>query len=55
MWFYQRAVSKTIYADGMANTETMIRQEQSDLGLQCLPLTFCPKIMDHYAKYYYYM
>ena len=28
-----------------------VSQEQSDLGLQCLPRPLCPKIQSHYGSY----
>ena len=36
-------------ADGMANSVAP-DQEQSDLGLHCLPRHVCPKTQDHYGK-----
>ena len=37
--------------------KTLIRlllEEQSDLGLHCLPRPICPKTWDHYGKTFYY-
>ena len=36
-------------ADGMANSVDP-DQEQSDLGLHCLPRPICPKTWDHYGN-----
>ena len=39
-------------ADGMANNvdpDQTALQEQSGLGLQCLPRPVCPKTYDHYG------
>ena len=41
-------------ADGIPTVKTQIRlllEEQSDLGLHCLPRPNCPKTLDHYGKY----
>ena len=41
-------------ANGTANIETLIRlllEEQSDLGLHCLPRPICLKTFDHYGNY----
>ena len=47
MWLYHRVMSPND-ADGMANSVDP-DQEQSDLGLQCLPRHICPKTLDHYG------
>ena len=41
MWLYHRVMSQND-ADGMANSVDP-DQEQSDLGLHCLPRHICPK------------
>ena len=42
-------------ADGRANNaypdQTAPREEQSDLGLHCLPRHICPKTKDHYGNF----
>ena len=39
-------------ANGIANSDesdqTAHREEQSDLGLHCMPRPICPKTFDHY-------
>ena len=35
-------------ADGLANS--VDPEEQSDLGLYCLPRPICPKTLDHYGR-----
>ena len=47
MWLYHRVMIPND-ADGMANSVDL-DQEQSDLGLHCLPRHICPKIWDHYG------
>ena len=44
MWLYHRVMSPND-ADGMANSvdPDKTAQEQSDLGLHCLPRHMCPK------------
>ena len=40
-------------ADELQTVKTQIRlllEEQSDLGLHCLPRPICPKTKDHYSK-----
>ena len=47
MWLYYRVISPND-AGGMANSVDP-DQEQSDLGLHCLPRQICPKTYDHYG------
>ena len=47
MSLYHRVMSPKD-ADGMANSVDL--EEQSDLGLHCLPRHICPKTWDHYGK-----
>ena len=47
MWLYHRVMSPND-ADGMVNSVDS-DQEQSDLGLHCLPRHTCPKPLDRYS------
>ena len=64
MWLYHRVMSAND-ADGMANvvdadqtrssliwvcTVCPADQEESDLGLYCLPGHICPKTLNHYSR-----
>ena len=53
MWLYHRVMGPND-ADGMANSvdpDQTALEEQSDLGLHCLPRPICPKTLDHYGNY----
>ena len=47
MWLYHRVMSPED-AEGMTNSGDP-DQEQSDLGLHCLPRSICPKTWDYYG------
>ena len=42
MWLYRRVMSPND-ADGMENSVDPDQEEQSDVGLHCLPRHICPK------------
>ena len=49
MWIYHRVMRSP--EDEVVAISVDPGQEQSDLGLHCLPRPVCPKTWDHYGRF----
>ena len=49
MWLFHRVMSPTMQTEWQT-VQTLI-EEQSDLGLHCLPTPVCPKTWEHYGYF----